>query len=371
MNSISILDIVLIAGVSQGIFLALSLQFLKNQNKEANKVLVWVLLISVIMLLGRLLAFRVTADWIKYAGLTGDTTLFLVGPLIYMYVRRLAFMEKPPFRLGWIHFALAVLHLLYGGWYMSLSDTTLQSYFDSGFVYYLYFIVEAVGVLSLGYYVFLSFRLLRHYRKRQHQELSNPLVLYRFLKVFLWTLTACFVFWIASFLNMYFFRLDSTFLRYSSLWLSIPVFIYIVAYYSLRQPEIFRILYKKPTADRARLKPDEIEKIQKRLHYFMLKETVYLDSDLTLSGLSEKLHTTSNNLSWYLNNIHKASFSEYINELRISAFLQKIENEEHQKKTLLALAMEVGFNSKSNFNKVFKNQIGASPSAYIKAKKVA
>jgi AraC-like DNA-binding protein len=37
-----------------------------------------------------------------------------------------------------------------------------------------------------------------------------------------------------------------------------------------------------------------------------------------------------------------------------------------QHKTLVALAMEAGFNSKSTFNQVFKMQTGMTPSEYLK-----
>ncbi|MDC8006020.1 AraC family transcriptional regulator [Aureisphaera galaxeae] len=371
MYEFTFLDVVLIAGLSQGIFLALSLRLLKERNKQANAVLVWILSISVLMLLGKLSLFRFKVEWIWYVALFVDSVIFLIGPLIYMYVRRLTFQENPAFTVSWPHYIPTIIHVIYFFWYFSLSRETLQEWHQTGRINYFYFGFELLGLLSFAYYWIISAGVFKKFNRLKTDEFSNPQQVSKFLKVFLGSLGLCLLFWVFSFLNSNFFFYDIPYLSYLSLWISIPVFIYAVGYYSLRQPEIFRIPLPKPKEVRARLKPEEIQQLKKRLQYFMHEESVFLDPAITLKTLSEKLHTTPNNLSWFLNNVYHSSFSDYINKMRIERFLEKVANGEHLKKTLLALAMEVGFNSKSNFNKVFKAQKGEPPSSYIKKKSVA
>ena len=169
-----------------------------------------------------------------------------------------------------------------------------------------------------------------------------------------------------NFINNYFKNYKIYYLSYDIIWVTIPLFIYVVGYYSFKQPEIFRISLKKEKINTKRLQGDAIVKLERDLNNLMVKEKIYLNNTLTLKHLSEKLDTSPNNVSWFLNNIYKCSFYDYINKYRIKAFLEKINNGENESHTLLALSMEVGFNSKSTFNKAFKTEMNDTPSNYIK-----
>ena len=103
----------------------------------------------------------------------------------------------------------------------------------------------------------------------------------------------------------------------------------------------------------------------------MFEEELFKESDLSLKALAEKLNTSSNNLSWLLNQIYQQSFYDYINMLRVKDVLKSIDSGLHIKHTLISLAYDSGFNSKSTFNKAFKNVTSQTPSVYIKSKNVA
>ena len=60
------------------------------------------------------------------------------------------------------------------------------------------------------------------------------------------------------------------------------------------------------------------------------------------------------------------NFYDFVNSYRVEAFKSQIEQNKHEHKTLLALAYEVGFNSKSSFNRSFNKLVGMSPSKYLK-----
>jgi AraC-like DNA-binding protein len=169
-------------------------------------------------------------------------------------------------------------------------------------------------------------------------------------------------------LNTTIFDKTIPFIGYDSIWVAIPLFIYVIGYFSLKQPELFRISEEKQKNNlrKERLPEAEAQLLKTKLDSLMINEKVFLQSDLTLADVSEMLQTSTNNVSWLLNQVYKTTFYDFINQYRVKEFLKKVENKEHLKHTILALSMDVGFNSKSTFNKAFKNTMHDTPSNYIK-----
>ena len=97
----------------------------------------------------------------------------------------------------------------------------------------------------------------------------------------------------------------------------------------------------------------------------MRKNKLYLKPSLPLKELALELNLPTRYVSFLINHYHKKNYKEYINQYRIDAFVEKIKSGENKAKTLLGLAFESGFSSKSTFNQVFKNHMGKSPSEYL------
>ena len=366
-----LIDVFLILGMSQGLFLMFSLASIDKRNKDANNVLIATIGIAVVVLLARIGTYRFSGTWVQYVGVIIDGSIYVFGPLLYIYVRRLLFHSNPKFKLSRQHYIAWVLFLIYGVYLVIQPREQLLKWYQQGYLPVVFFMVELLGLISFGYYTWLSFQLVRKHSKGLKKELSYIPKSTTYLNVLIGVVALLTFLWLFTFLGAYIFRKQLGIFTYNNIWIAISLFIYVIGYFSLRQPEIFRVPYKSQSKERARLKPEDIKNVQKRLEYFISEEHVYLDPELTLKSLSDKLNTSSNDLSWFLNNVYHVSFSDYINKFRIQSFLEKVERREHEKKTLLALAMEVGFNSKSNFNKVFKSHVGMPPSAYIKKKNVA
>lgn len=106
-------------------------------------------------------------------------------------------------------------------------------------------------------------------------------------------------------------------------------------------------------------------KIQEKLARIMDEEHLFTLCELTLSQLATKLEVHPNHLSQVLNEQEGKNFYDYINTLRVQYFLLLLQQDTTQQKTLLALAYESGFNSKSTFNKYFKKVHGITPSEYL------
>lgn len=114
------------------------------------------------------------------------------------------------------------------------------------------------------------------------------------------------------------------------------------------------------------LAPKEVDRYKEQLAKLMEKEEPFLDPDLSLRQLADRMHFPPNYLSQLLNEGFAQNFAEYINNYRVEAFKAKAIDPAFQHLNLLGLAYESGFNSKTTFNTFFKKTTGVTPAAYRK-----
>lgn len=95
-------------------------------------------------------------------------------------------------------------------------------------------------------------------------------------------------------------------------------------------------------------------------------ENLFVNPELTLVELAQSIDVHPNNLSQVINTFEKKNFYYYVNSKRIDLFKKIIESPESKKYTILSLAFDCGFNSKSSFNKYFKKETNLIPTEYIK-----
>lgn len=96
----------------------------------------------------------------------------------------------------------------------------------------------------------------------------------------------------------------------------------------------------------------------------MRTEKNFLDSNLTLETVSEKLGISKSHLSRILKSKLGIGFSEYINRLRVEEAKVFLENPDFENYTLIAVSLESGFNSKSSFYSAFRKYMGCTPSEF-------
>lgn len=101
-----------------------------------------------------------------------------------------------------------------------------------------------------------------------------------------------------------------------------------------------------------------------RLHDLMDTQAVYRDPDLTLRSLAGKLDLTSKQLSYVINESTGQNFNGYVNQRRIEAVKLLLRDPSNKHRSVLELGFDVGFSSKSTFNRVFKETVGSSPSQF-------
>ncbi len=114
------------------------------------------------------------------------------------------------------------------------------------------------------------------------------------------------------------------------------------------------------------LNKDLKNKYAKKLINIVEKETTYLNPDLTLKSLAAELKLHPNQLSWLINNEFNKNFNEFINSYRVEAFKRISKDPKNSHITLIGLAYECGFNSKTVFNTFFKKETGMTPMQYLR-----
>ncbi|MEM9850329.1 MAG: helix-turn-helix domain-containing protein, partial [Bacteroidota bacterium] len=112
--------------------------------------------------------------------------------------------------------------------------------------------------------------------------------------------------------------------------------------------------------------PEELSNYKRQLERLIEEEQPYLDPNLTLRSLAEQMNLPPNYLSQLLNEGFGKNFSEYINSYRLDAFKANVANPRNKHLTILGLAYDSGFNSKTVFNTFFKKMEGMTPRAYWK-----
>jgi ligand-binding sensor domain-containing protein/AraC-like DNA-binding protein len=118
------------------------------------------------------------------------------------------------------------------------------------------------------------------------------------------------------------------------------------------------------------LLPETVEQVLPRLTRLMEDEKLYLDPDLTLKKLSERLQVHYNHLSRIINEHLGKSFNDYINTYRIEEAKKRLADPREARKTVLEIAYDTGFYSKSVFNTAFKKFTGMTPSQFRNEQRV-
>ncbi|MFT7614919.1 MAG: adenylate cyclase [Parvicellaceae bacterium] len=108
----------------------------------------------------------------------------------------------------------------------------------------------------------------------------------------------------------------------------------------------------------------DLDLYKERLKALMQDHALYLEPELSLRLLAEHMNLPPNHMSQLLNEGFGQNFADYINTYRLDDFKSKLSTDAAHQLTLLALAYDSGFNSKTVFNTFFKKKVGITPKAY-------
>lgn len=350
---------VLVFGILQSLFFAL-LFFTKKKKALPDAMMgVWLVV----------LAFQTLLVWIQLhvpdvpmVRRVSLLTSMLYGSLLFQYVSSLicpkaGLLIRDAFHL--IPFAVALLALL-----VFPSSPLMVN------------ILAGASVVSAWVYCWLCLAALRSHRKNIQLRFSNhEKINLRWLNRLLITFM---IIWLGVLVLVGLHRIFKLNLPLNYFFTLIPLFIFYIAYYGIRQEVAFErdglVVPVQRPADLEASKSDSYKKsglqsesmarIHSRLLEAMQKDRLYLNPTLTLADLSEWIHTPSHQITQSLNVYAQINFYDFVNGFRVEAFKQKIQSGEASNFSLLGIAYDCGFNSKSSFNRIFKQYTGDSPSEF-------
>lgn len=156
----------------------------------------------------------------------------------------------------------------------------------------------------------------------------------------------------------------------------IPPLLYILAFLVLVGGISGLLLYRKRLKAGKRssegfvIDLDKADEIMKRVTYLFEVEKIFRNEDISLQSLSEELSIPSYQLSWIINKKMNVTFSGLVNSYRVTEVKKKLTSAQDKEKTILDIAFDAGFNTKTSFNRVFKKLTGMTPSQYRRRYKV-
>lgn len=363
-------------------FNALFFSFLLLQKKKAihDKILIgWLIYLGFYTGIYALFSDKLFTDF-HLLSVSFISLLLLHGPFLYLYISALI-GNKAQFNsaklLHFIPFILFNLFVIIASFFPEFSERIRLDHLEGAHKTPLLFnVFLLLTVISGPFYFVISILLFKKldiniFNNFSSFENVNLNWLRKLVYTFggVWTLLMIFT------TIHHVFQMFSWIFCTHGLTLSLSVFIILIGYYGLKQKEIF-IQYPnqsteyvtEPKAKYAGiiLKDADIQQYVGKLKHFMLTEKPYLDADISLPELANKLDIPSHHLSRVINEQFGANFFDFINQYRIEEVKTRIGNPEYENLSLLGIAFDCGFNTKSAFNRVFKKMTGFTPSEYRK-----
>ncbi|MCL6294068.1 helix-turn-helix domain-containing protein [Jejuia spongiicola] len=155
--------------------------------------------------------------------------------------------------------------------------------------------------------------------------------------------------------------------EYQSYFLIIIAFLfYGITYYLIVNPKALMPISKLNKYKGSNLNKQQIESYKITILDAMKTKELYIDPKLSIHKLSQEINIPRQYISEVLNIHLGKSFQDFVNEYRVEAFVTSLKKDQNEQFTLFGLANEVGFNSKSNFNAIFKKHKGLTPSQFKK-----
>lgn len=308
--------------------------------------------------------------------------LFLLAPVLYFYFKTLLDKSFNFSAKDYIHFLPATLYLIYSIIVFLTDKVILKEYYfyadgkDKDFSTW----YQITGFFLLTFYLIQSLKTYNEYKTITYNLVSfAESVMFRwakrFLLAFLMLIAIRIVFFIA---NPEWDQFGKKFWYY----VCFSVLFYYVSISGYTNSVLSTTSFRDSTRnfeDDSKLNDEEtindkntiktemadLDSWKEKIESLMLVDKMYENPELVISDLSNRLGTHSKKISQVINEGFEMNFNDFVNHYRTKALITKIEEGEHNIQTLLGLALDCGFNSKSTFNRAFRRATNLSPKEYI------
>ncbi|MGC4038442.1 MAG: helix-turn-helix domain-containing protein [Chitinophagaceae bacterium] len=329
--NISLYDLAFLGILFTGLTFVCLLLFTKRNNRTANAFLGAALFVAIFWIAQILLIDTGFKKLLRFQ------FSLAFGPLIYFYVLTITRPENRFHPKALVHFVPVVVELFFPR-------------------------VNVLDFFSVIIYLYLGDRLIEaFYQRLQFNELNDRYrSQLRWLRKLLKGFALLWLLWIPYVIASYFTPLPAaTYYPYYILLSVCFIRIAVICFFR----EDLRVPVPAAISNRPSVPPD-LQQKGAWLKKLMEKNLYYRDPDIGLRSLAEKLELKPNELSRIINSALHKSFTDFINEYRVTEVARKMKDPANDKLTLIGIAMDAGFNSKSTFNRIFKEMTGKTPAEF-------
>ncbi len=376
------MEVLILLGAFQAIFFII-LVLSKKKKSISDKILVlWLLLFAVHL---SFVYYSFQSGHIFYIeyGYIPSGVLVAYYSLMYVYTESLT-SEGNVFKVKWL------LHLIPTAiTYVSIFPLAQLPYKEKENLVthptsnpYLYLVFGLV-MLFVTIYLIATLRLLRKHKVSIRKMFSyeeninlNWLKILSFLLVLLWIVISSLIVYAYSIPVM---TPEGHMILDMQGHSAFVIFVFLLGFFGIRQQVIYSIPLEKKEVqktepdsnsaskqyEKSGLKKKDSVVYLKRLLQYMEEEKPYLNGKLLLKEVAEEINISTNHLSQVINENLEKNFFDFVNGYRVDLVKQKIKNSANKKFTILYLAYECGFNSKSSFNSIFKKHEGLTPTEFL------
>ncbi len=362
-----------LVGIAITLFLSLTLLTKRNKSNADILLVMWLFVVALHLSLYSLISTQKYLQFPYFLGIEIPIPL-LHGPFLYLYTvsytERKADIWKKLFHFA--PFLVALLALI--PFLVLNAEEKITVYGNEGESYAgLTSSIFISTILSGAIYTILSLRSLINHKRRIKNEYSYTEKI-NLQWLFNLIVGLCCIWVVVLFADDEY------------VFASVVLYVLFIGYFGIKQVGIFTnqpplqeissMKVTEPTValpaqielpkyEKSSLTAEQMDAIHRSLSQLMRQHKPYLIPELTLSMVAKAIDTHPNTLSQVINRTEQRNFFDYINLLRVEEFKERAAMPDVQKYTLLSLALECGFNSKTSFNRNFKKFTGKSPSEYL------
>jgi AraC-like DNA-binding protein len=222
-----------------------------------------------------------------------------------------------------------------------------------------FFFIEILPLLSTIFILIFYGRKLNLIMQR-FKEIKNPALNAYYNKMI-------FILTFISFLSFTWAASTYYLVQYKIIEIALVSSVFVLGYVAYYKPDFFEIpkelLLKKQNTNPFPNFDDRTE--LNKLNTTFKEKSLYLKPKLTVSELADELSLPAKYVSYLISHYHAKNFNDFVNSFRVEEVITRISDPSEKHKSLLGIALDAGFNSKSSFNQVFKQHTGKTPSEYL------
>ena len=356
--------IVIGAIIAQGLFAGVIL-IVQQRNSYANRFLGLLLLVFSCWLIDTF--FRVSTLYQQ------DPNFYFLpiyyslafGPLLYFYTSSLTIAHFRLKRRHLLHFVPALIQGVFYFFLVFQRYDVRRSFWIDVHRPYTYSLEFNLSLLSLIIYALISFFQIRRYQAwlKNNYSKTNKINLNWLLLILSLIVLLCLL-WMV---DVYFREVLQEYNASTFSTIAMGVTVLVLAFGGLQQSSLHGIGID--TVQQTDLSSENVEVdpgIVKTIQEGMEAEKYFLAPSLTLNQFAKYLDLPSRTVSQHINHGIGKPFIDFVNEYRVKEVIRHLEDQDLAHLTLLGIAEESGFNSKSTFNRIFKKFTGKSPKEYVK-----